>query len=95
MCITTSDVVRVVAICMLITQVVCCAVTLGDTPNFFGPQPMEQQVGEEATELHKLYNHAGKMAASIQPKHAGRYRQEWTLMKDSVDVDGQQRMMQQ
>lgn len=68
---------------------------LGDTPNFFGPQPMEQQVEEEEIDLYKLYNHAGKIAASARLKNAGMYRQERMPLKDSARVGGQQRMIQQ
>ena len=56
---------------------------------------MEQQVEQEETDVYKLYNQAGKMAASIRSKNAGMYRQESTPLKESAHVDGQQQMIQQ
>lgn len=74
----------------------CCAVTLGDTPNFFGPHPTEQQVEDkEEIDPNKLYSQAGRIAASVRSKNAGVYRQERTPLKDSAHVGGYQQMIQQ
>lgn len=70
---------------------------LGDTPNFFGPQPVKQQ--EE--EVTKADSQGGGATAFMRSGHANVYRQEWKPLKavgqisGQSHVGGQQHMMQQ
>lgn len=67
---------------------VCCAVTLGDTPNFFGPQPMKQQ--EEEVDKLDLFSEGGKATPFIRSGHAPIYRQEWMPLKVDGHIGSQQ-----
>lgn len=62
-----------------------CAVTLGDTPNFYGPEPKEQQIDQQG----------GVLRTSMRRGHAEMNSQAWQFFEDDTDPYGQQHMMQQ
>ncbi|KAL3131686.1 hypothetical protein ABBQ38_007978 [Trebouxia sp. C0009 RCD-2024] len=60
-------------------------VTLGDTPNFYGPEPKEQQIDQQG----------GVLRTSMRRGHAEMNSQAWQFFEDDTDPYGQQHMMQQ